>query len=493
MIRSGTQVFLRRGVLALALPLLLAALPGCGDDGSGPSDDPFPDDYDTFNPVVYSQHVQKVFTVSCNTAACHNDADDAAGLRLTTYTALAQGSSFGGQVVPFRPDRSPLYLHMTGEIQPLMPLALDPLRDDILRMFKRWIEAGAPNDAGQVMYSNVTKKAFVACQGENAVAALDLDSGLLVRLLTIDQPHSVFVDAANDRLYVTRFENASNNIQMYDANTYELLDFAQGGTFPALLGIPPGKNQLWVTNFDTGASPDNAVRILDPTTLDEIDSFSLPISQPHGLAFSPDGSLVYVSNIGSSDISIFTTNPLGVDEGSIPLPTVAGIPNQQPQQCVISPDGSRLYVSALGSDRVHVFRTDTRDWGTSVEVGDAPWHLALSPQTNELWVANWIGESVSILSLVNPDAPVQVAELRPNRPLNPSLPAFERPIGISLRPGTNFMYVANANDDGTGQGHHPPPDGQKNPGSVTTLNVLTRTVVRVDEVPNFARFVAFLP
>ncbi len=491
----GAGFVLRRPGLALS-GVVLGVLAGCSDGGSGP--DPIPDpfdglNFDTVGTIVYSQHIQKVFEASCNTAACHNDADNASGMRLTSYAALAQGSTFGSQVIPYRPERSHLYTQLTGETQPLMPLALDPLRDDIIRAFKRWIEAGAPNDDGLPMYSNVTKKAFVACQGENAVAAIDLDTGLLVRLLSIDQPHSVYVDAANDRLYVTRFETASDNVQVFDANTYERLRVGRAGTYPALLGIPAGTSQLWVTNFDA-TGPDHRVRVLDPVTLDELHSFSLPgVAQPHGLAFSADGTRVYVANIGTSNISVFGTDPPRVITSTIPLPAVSGFPNQQPQQCVLSADGSRLYVSALESDRVHVMNTATEEWGTSVVVGDAPWHLALSPATNELWVANWIGESVSILSLADPDAPVQVFELRPQHPLDPSRPAFERPIGISLRPGTNFMYVANANDDGNGQGHHPPPGGQENPGSVAIVNVVTRTVSRVIEVPNFARFVSFLP
>jgi DNA-binding beta-propeller fold protein YncE len=447
-------------------------------------------DYDAINPVVFSQHIQPIFTASCNTAACHNNIDNAAGLRLTSYLALTQGSTFGSQVIPFRADRSHLYLQMTGDIEPLMPLALPPLSDSALRMFKRWIDAGAPDDDGSVMYSDVTRKAFVACQGEDAIAVLDLDTNLFIRIISVDKPHSVYVDATNDRVYVTRFETANDNIQVFDANTYAPLNTGRGGTYPALLGIAPGTNQLWVTNFDATGS-DHRVRVFDPETLVEAHNFSLPVLQPHGLAFSQDGARVYVTNIGSSDVSIFQTNPPDVLVASIHLPGGEG---QQPQQCALSTDGSRLYVSALGSNKVHVMSTVTEAFlPGSVDVGTGPWHLTVVPQTNELWVANWAEQSVSVLSLANPDAPVEVARLAPQHPLDPSRPAFVKPIGISLLPGSNLVYVANSNDDGSGQGHHPPPGGQASPGSVAVVNVTNRTVLAVEEVPNFARFVSFLP
>jgi YVTN family beta-propeller protein len=374
-----------------------------------------------------------------------------------------------------------------------MPLSLDPLPDDAIRMFKRWIERGAANDDGATMYSEVTRKIFVCCQGENAIAVLDLDTGRLIRLITVDQPHSIYVDPVNDLLYVTRFETASNNVQVFDANTYELIRFGRAGTFPALLGIPAGTSQLWVTNFDATASNDHRVRVLDPESLTEITSFSLPVLQPHGLAMSADGTRVYVTNILSSDISVFGTDPPRVLESSIPLPPVAGIPIQEPQQCVLSPDEGHLYISAKKSNFVHVLDTSTLTWGTSASVGEGPWHMAISPATNELWVANWLGESVSIVSIASRAAPIEVLRLQAQHPLDATRPAFERPIGVGLAPGGNFMYVANTNDDGLGQGHHPPPEGQKAPGSVAKIHIATRQVLQVEEVPNFARFVTFLP
>ena len=60
------------------------------------------------------------------------------------------------------------------------------LSEDVIRFIRRWIEQGAQGDDGRAMYDDVTRKAFVACQGENTVAVVDKDTGLLVRLLDVD-------------------------------------------------------------------------------------------------------------------------------------------------------------------------------------------------------------------------------------------------------------------------------------------------------------------
>jgi DNA-binding beta-propeller fold protein YncE len=492
--RNGTTLGV--GVLALAV------IAGCGD----PS---VPVDYEGIETIVYTEHVQPILDASCAVSGCHTGTDPAIGLDLSDYDGLVAGSHHGSVAVPFHPDRSHLYLHVSGQVPPRMPLDRAPLPDTIVEFLGRWIDGGAPFDDGVEMYSGVTRKAFVACQGDNLVAVLDMDpetieKGRVVRLLSIRAPHSVYVDEPSGRLYVSRFELATDNIHVYDADTYELLDTAQAGTFPALLMVTPDGSQLWVTNFDSGANPDHAVRVFDPSNLSQgpIAVFNLPaVEQPHGLAMTADGSLVFITNILSSNVSVYVTNiPTGP-----PTPLHMGLPlpgggAQQPQQCVLSDDETRLFVSALGANKVHVLDVTGVDqpgwtprWGTSADVGQAPWHLALSPTGDELWVANWVDESVTVLSVTNPDQPSFLHTLRPSHPFDHHHGALKRPMGIGFSPDGNLVYVTSTNDTGEGMGHHPPPEGQKNPGNVTIFDAATKEIVAVPEVPNFARFISFLP
>lgn len=488
MIRTTLQAFRRSACVPLTVAGLVA-LTGCGDS-TGP--DPGPD-YDAIDPVVYSAHVQPIFDASCATASCHTAPAPASGLDLSSYAALREGSHHGSMVIPFRPDLSHLYLHLTGDVPPRMPLNRDPLSDPAQRLFRRWIEAGAAFDGGDAMYAETTRKAFVACQGENAVATLDMDAERVVRVFDVDAPHSVFVDPDRKRVYVSRFVTANDNIHVYDAETYGLLFTGRAGSKPALMGLNPAGTQLWVTNFTEPGGSDHAVRILDANTLDEIvpGGVTAPlVEQPHGLAIAPSGTFVYVTNILSDDISIFTQDPIGVDT-VVPLPQAGAL--QQPQQCVLSPAEDYLYVSAHLTDRVYVMRTSDNVFVATVDVGARPWHLTLSPDGNQLWVANWVGNSVSVLDVSNPESPgMVVRDLAPMHGMH-ARPAIVRPIGIAFAPDGSRVYVTNANDDQSGSGHHPPPAGELEPGSVTIFDPWTRQVRAVAEVPAFARFVSFLP
>lgn len=492
MIPRALQAPLRFAVLA-AVALAGA---GCGGDSGTPPLPPV--DWDAIDPVEFSAHLLPLFEVSCNTAECHGPVDRAFGLSLANYDDVAAGSRFGAVVLPYEPDHSHIVQHVTGELEPRMPIGRDPLEPGAIRAIERWVRAGAPDDDGTPMYADVTSKTFVACQGDNQVAVLDLDTGYYVRTIPVEKPHSVYVDAPNRRVFVSRLETASDNIQVYDADTLQRIRVARAGTFPALMKITPDGSQLWVTNFDQ-LGGDNRVRVLDPDTLAEIESFDAPASlqlQPHGLAISSDGAWVYVTNILSDNVSVYCTGCDAAD-GSPDLVDFAALPAQagaqQPQQCVLSEDDSRLYVSALGVDRVYVMDTATLAFLGEVVVGDAPWHLALAPGGNELWVANWVGQTVSVVDVSNPAAPVVTATLDPDHPEDPGVKVLHRPIGIAFSPDGNRVWVACANDDGSGSGHHPPPDGERPPGSVVVFDRATREVVSVTEVPFFARFVSFLP
>ncbi|MFN8177080.1 MAG: beta-propeller fold lactonase family protein [bacterium] len=498
MIRRAMQALLRVASISVAFGAV-----GCGKDSV--TSPPPPVDYDAINPIVYSQHVQPIWEASCNAAACHNSTDHALGVSLASYADVAKGGAYGSEVLPYHPDRSHLVQHMTGALAPRMPLATDPVDPAVIRLLNRWIADGAKNDDGKPMYSDVASKAFVACQGDNALAVLDLSNGLLIREIDVRVPHSVYVDVPSRRVYVSRFETASDNIRVYDGDTLELVTSGEAGTYPALMKITPDQSQLWVTNFDQvgGTNADNAVHVLDPVTLASIAVLQPPGAtqqQPHGLAMTADGSRVYVTNILTDNVTIFGT---GIPGGSpsildwdIRLPSPARAVHQ-PQQCALSKDEKRLFVSALLTNRVYVLNVDESDAGyrsftAQVTVGSGPWNIALSPDGNELWVANWTGKSVSVVDVSNPDSPMVVDTLTPTHPKDPTRLVLLRPIGIGFSPDGR-VWVSCPNDDGSGSGHHPPPDGTRAPGDVVVFDRASRAVLSVTEVPFFARFASFLP
>src|SRR5438034_7806019 len=91
--------------------------------------------------ITYQQHVRPIFTTSC--VSCHNPDKNKAGLDLTSYAAMMKGSSSAKVIEPGDPDSSLVYLLVTHQAEPHMPLKASKLPDAQLEIIRKWIVGGA--------------------------------------------------------------------------------------------------------------------------------------------------------------------------------------------------------------------------------------------------------------------------------------------------------------------------------------------------------------
>ena len=91
--------------------------------------------------VSYSQDVQPMFNIGCTLSGCHENADMAGGLSLTSYVnAFADP----GDIVKYAPKSSKLYEVMSGSLSH-GGNPVDTLSNHIKGIYD-WILEGAPNN-----------------------------------------------------------------------------------------------------------------------------------------------------------------------------------------------------------------------------------------------------------------------------------------------------------------------------------------------------------
>src|SRR5262245_27256492 len=113
----------------------------------------------------------------------------------------------------------------------------------------------------------------------------------------------------------------------------------------------------------------------------------------------------------------------------------------QADPIVLSPDGAKLYAVLTTDGRVRVIDTASMTLMRVIDVGTDPLSLTLRPDGSELWVANHVSDSVSVISLApGPSQYTVVETVQAVDALN-LITDFDEPVGIAFA-NNSKAYVA---------------------------------------------------
>ena len=204
------------------------------------------------------------------------------------------------------------------------------------------VQLAAP--AYDIAFTPTATRAYAVQHTANQVSVLDVPTGAVVTTLALAAPNRAKVHPDGTRVYVTH-----------------------GGSF--------------VSVFDTAT---NALMT------------SIPVgSDPHGLAFSPDGSRLFVANRNSDTVSVIDTTTNTVDE------TIQLAPGDFPVDVAVSPDFRFVYVTNYFGATVTVIDIFSDLVIDTIPVGAGPQGVAFSPDGNRAYVANFDDNTVSVIDTVN--------------------------------------------------------------------------------------------
>jgi 6-phosphogluconolactonase (cycloisomerase 2 family) len=207
----------------------------------------------------------------------------------------------------------------------------------------------------------------------------------------------------------------------------------------------PGQEENDISLFDINS--DGTVSEVTPRTATG--------NLPYLMVMDPAGNYLYVANVSSNNISVYSINAAGSQ--TIPpgtLTPVAGSPfqiNLSPKSMQLSPSGNFLYVSApsafTGIIAVFSINAGVLSSGPVSITSTAdnnPAAIAISPNGSYLYTANSTASSISIYSI---DSTTGALTQVPQSPLADT---SQHPVALILDHTGSYLYVANQGSSNIG-------------------------------------------
>jgi YVTN family beta-propeller protein len=207
---------------------------------------------------------------------------------------------------------------------------------------------------------------------------------------------------------------------------------------------PDGATAYFVSDVFSGP-PNLMARPADgpPTNLDVFDIATQTVTNmiavdpssgavPFNLTISPDGTKLYIVTAnGTEQGTLQVVDPVA---GTILDSIMLG---DSPAGIAITPDGRQIYVSNQVDDTVSVIDTATDGVTATIVVGKSPFGLAVTPNGGQVWVANEVDNTVSVIDT----ATNQVAG---------TFPAGSGANAVGFSPDGTAAYVTDGGSEVTG-------------------------------------------
>jgi YVTN family beta-propeller protein len=208
---------------------------------------------------------------------------------------------------------------------------------------------------------------------------------------------------------------------------------------PFGLALSPDGRKLAISNDGLNQS----LMIVDTKTgrVDQVLPYVSPEALYLGLVYSPDGRTLFASAGGNNKIRVYDVTPSGsVIEGTpivmpaTPIRKVIGDRGPYPAGLAISSDARRLYVADELADSVSIIDLASRTVVATVGTGPQPDAVTLSADGTRAYATNWGGNTVSVLDALT-GAKVKDIEVGMH------------PNALALNASRAELYVANGDSD----------------------------------------------
>lgn len=346
--------------------------------------------------------VNTIFSTKCATSGCHNASSyqGAANLDLSSYAGLFRGSSNGSPVIPYRSDFSSLcyFINTYSEYgltnTPTMPLYANPLSKAEVKTIKDWIDDGAPDIKGNIMWSDnpLRKKYYVLNQGCDVVTVFDAATQLPMRYINVgnipniaESPHMIRVSPDGQYWYVIFVAN--NILQKYRTSDDSFVGEISLGAYQSwnTIAISDDSKRAYCVSWQASSR----LAVIDLENMHLLYNVGGGnFNDAHGIALNKTNDTIYITKqTGNYIYKIDTAFNTGFQEIALDGTTPNQTSSLDPHEITFSPDGSKYFVTCQTSNQVRVMSTAGDILIQTINTGQYPLEFAKSISKNKLYVS----------------------------------------------------------------------------------------------------------
>jgi len=251
----------------------------------------------------------------------------------------------------------------------------------------------------------------------------------------------------------------SNDVSVIDtANNIVVGTPITVGISPTGVAITPDGKRVYVTNDGFPGT----VSVIDTASNTVVGTPIAVGNGPAGIAIIPDGKFAYVANFFDAIPPDFSSTVSVIDTTTNTVVDTIDV-GFEPTQVAISPDGKHAYVANGGDGTVSMIETATNTVvGNAIIVGGLPEGITITPDGKKVYVTNFNSHDVSVIDTTS-------------NFVQTTIPVGFFPLGIAITPDGQRVYVADT-------------DRATNNGSLTVIDtasdmVIARVVLPPNSVP----------
>lgn len=262
--------------------------------------------------VSFARQIFPMLMARC--LGCHQSTLQSGGMVVASYTDFKKGGRHGSPFVAGKPEDSLVIKHLTGALEPRMPMGMDGLPQSEILLFRRWILDGAKDDSDTASDADPLPTTAPIYQASPVITALAYSPD--DRILAVSGNHEVVLHRADgsgiagrligraERIHSIVFSRDGKILAAVGGSPARFgeIQFWEVATQKLLRAVKVGSDTLFGAAFSLDGKTlsfgcsDKTIRIFDVATATEIKKMEVHSDWVFATAFSVDSKrLVSVS------------------------------------------------------------------------------------------------------------------------------------------------------------------------------------------------------